>query len=70
MQLFYPYLRSSIWGTLCDAHCLYSQTQVTLKLGKRARVHFAMLIEIRVHLLINWPAFLDISVWIITRLSS
>ena len=37
--------------TLCDINCLYSETQVMLKLARRARGHFMTLIEIRVHLI-------------------
>ena len=40
-----------MWGTLCDINCLYSETQVMLKLARRARGHFVALIEIRVHLI-------------------
>ena len=47
----YPYLKSSIWGTFCDVNCMYSETQVMLKLGRRATGHLVMLIEIRVHLI-------------------
>ena len=42
---------SSIWGTLCDVNCLYSETRVMLKLGRRSRGHFVTLIEIREHLI-------------------
>ena len=38
--------------TLCDINCLYSEKQVMLKLGRRARGHFVTLIEIRVHLIL------------------
>ena len=38
-------------GTLFDINCLYSETQVMLKLSRRERGHFVMLIEIRVHLI-------------------
>ena len=41
----YPYLRRSIWGTLFDGNCLYSETRVMLKLGRRARGHFVTLIK-------------------------
>ena len=41
------HLKTSIWGTLCDINCLYSETQVMLKLARRARGHFVTLIEIR-----------------------
>ena len=45
------YLKSSIWGTLCDINCLYSETQVMLKLARRAKGHFMTLIEIPMHLI-------------------
>ena len=45
-----PYLRSSIWGTLCYINCLYSGKRVMLKLGRRAMRHFVALIEICMHL--------------------
>ena len=46
-----PYLRSSIWGTLCYINCLYSGKRVMLKLRRRAMRHFVTLIEICVHLI-------------------
>ena len=39
--------------TLCDLsnYCLYTKTQVMLKLRERARGHFVMLIKFHVHLI-------------------
>ena len=46
-----PYLKSSIWGTLCYINCLYSRKRVMLKLRRRAMRHFVTLIEIHMHLI-------------------
>ena len=56
-----PYLRSSIWVTLCDTNCLYSEKRVMLKLGRRERGHFVTLIEIPVHLIRVKPGHISVA---------
>ena len=31
-----PYLRSSIWGTLCEINCLYAETS-DVKVGEKSK---------------------------------
>ena len=45
----YPYLKSSIFGTIRVVNCSYSETRVMLKLARRARGHVVTLIEVRLH---------------------
>ena len=48
----YLRLRKRVWGMILhDVKCLYSLTRAMLKLWRRARGHFVMLIKICVHLI-------------------